>query len=431
MSSQRGGDDSRGASTRPGRPEVEGSRTAGRGRAVAAAGAVLLALAACGAPAPNAPDVPTGAWSGDVDFPGQPDVAWGATWHVARADTAAGLRLSLNTPGSGGRPVGPVALEVEGDTLRFPLPFRRSASCTATREEDGSWRGSCGSTAGTTEVVLVPPDRTIPVGAARMALERVDGDWRRTRSGRVVAFTRPGTEAHRHRDAVVEQARGAVARAVELTGEDGWEGPVRLVYLESPKEMERAVGRAVRGGWADAGGDAALLVTYEGGATGVLHEVIHVVSIGQWGTAASPPMWLQEGLAEWGAGGDCGAVSHGRLDRYLHRRGDGLPVSALAGEFRQHDDRITMPQVTTLVGYLLDAHGLEAVRGLWERGIGEVGAVLGYGTDELERRWRTWVEERYRPATEEEWSASIGSEAGCPREAPGPAGGSTAGGRDR
>lgn len=45
-----------------------------------------------------------------------------------------------------------------------------------------------------------------------------------------------------------------------------------------------------------------------------------------------------------------------------------------------------MPPVTTLVGYLLDAHGLEAMRALWERGIGEAGAVLGYETAEMERR---------------------------------------------
>lgn len=375
--------------------------------------------AGCGAADVGSSPVPPGAWTGDVSFPSGPDAAWGATWHVARPDGAEGLEISVEMPSTPGR-VGPVPLEAEGDTLRFPLPFRRAVPCEATRREDGSWRGSCdaGQGGGTFGVVLVPPGRELPVGLPRLGLERIEGDWREASDGPVVIHTRPGTEAHRHRDAVLGHARRALEDAVDLLGADGWRGPLRLVYLESPSEMERAFGRPVRGGSADAGANGALLVTYEGGATGVVHEVLHVISMRQWGTAAAPGMWLQEGLAEWGAGADCGHVTHGRLDRYLHHRGDGLPVSDLTGHFRQHSDVVTMPQVTTLVGYLVDAHGLEAVRGLWERGIGEAEAVLGYGAGELQERWRAWVEERYEPATEAEVRATIGSERGCPREAP-------------
>jgi len=373
--------------------EPDGPEFARSSRAVAMlAVAATLSAASCGGAGGRESPVPTGEWTGDLVLPGRPDAAWGATWQVARSDsTASGLELSLSMPSARG--MGPVPLEIGDDSLRFPLPFRRSADCEATRREDGSWRGSCTPHGGRgrVEVMLVGP---------------------------VVVHTRPGTEAHRHLDAVVRHARTAVEHAVELLDAGGWEGPVRLVYLESPQEMERAVGRAVRGGWADAGANAALLVTYEGGATGVVHETLHVVSMRQWGAASRPAMWIQEGLAEWGEGADCGDVAHGRLDRYLHQRGDGLPISTLTREFREHSDLITMPQVTTLVGYLMDVHGLAAVRGLWERGIGEAERVLGYGSDELERGWRAWVDDRYEPASEAEWNATIGSEQGCPREEP-------------
>lgn len=382
------------------------------------AAAALLATTACGGADAGGTPVPTGDWRGDIETPADPAAAFGATWHVARSDGSSGLQLSVSTP-SRGR-VGPVPLEAVGDTLRFALPWNRSAVCDTARRDDGSWRGSCPLPGddGSVHLVLVPPGRDLPVGAARTGVERIEGDWRRTEAGPVIVYTRPGTEAHRHRAAVVRHARAAVKRAVELLDADGWEGPVRLVYLENPEEMERASSRRVRGGWADPGGNAALLITYEGGATDVVHEVIHVVSIRQWGPAARPGAWLQEGLAEWGDGGHCGQVPHGRLDRYLHERGDGLSVISLAEEFWQHDDRVTMPQATTLVGYLVDAHGLEAVRGLWERGIDETEAVLGYGPVELERRWRAWVRERYRPASETEWSGTMGGEQGCPREKP-------------
>lgn len=392
--------------------------------------AAALAATACGGDAgpDGTPTVPVGDWRGDVGFPGGPDAVWGATWHVARADTTGGragtgtgLRLSLSLPTQGG--MGPVPLEVAGDKLRFPLPYRRAAACAATRGDDGTWRGSCDlPDGGEVALTMAPPGREPPVGAARMALERVEGDWRTTTAGRIRIHARPGTEAGRHREAVARHARAALAEAERFLGTEAADGPVDLVYLENPEEMERATGHAVRGGWADAGANAVLLVTYEGGSTGVLHELIHVVSIGRWGTAARPGMWLQEGVAEWGAGARCGEVHHGRLDRYLHRRGDGLSLDELTSGFRRRDDVITMPQATTLAGYLLDAHGPEAVRGLWDRGIGRAGAVLGYGAAELERRWRAWVEERWEPATEAEFEATIGSDTGCPREAPPPPG---------
>ena len=407
-------------------PDARASGGCRRALAIIAV-AATLGMSACGESGGRGVTVPTGDWAGDIDFAGGADRSWGVTWRVARADSAGGLALSMSLPTA--RDVGPVRLEARGDTLRFPLPHRRPARCEAVRREDGTWRGRCPAPDGgpAAEVLLAPPDLKPPVGLARMALERVEGDWRASSGGAVVVHTRPGTEAHRHRDAVLRHARAAVEHAVGLLGAEGWEGPLRLVYLESPEEMERAFGRPVRGGSADAGGNGVLLVTYEGGATGVVHEVLHVVSMRQWGAAAPPRMWIQEGLAEWGAGARCGAVHHGRLDRYLHQRGDGLPISALTARFRRHSDTITMPQATTLVAYLVDAHGLEAVRALWERGIGDAGAVLGYGTEELGRRWRAWVQDRFEPATREQWERTIGSEHGCPREAPGPVEGPRAG----
>lgn len=391
------------------------------GRTVILAAAALLALGCRPGTAGDgttAPPVPPGDWSGDLAVPGEPDAAFGVTWHLARTDAVPGLELSLSSPRSEG--IGPVGLAVDGDAMRFPLPFDRSAACDLSRREDGSWRGSCGASeeGGAYDAVLVPPDSDLPVGAARMGLERVEGDWRATEAGRVVVHTRPGTEAHRNLYDVVRHAREALEHVVQLLDADGWQGPLHLVYLESPEEMERAVGRPVRGGWADGGGNSALLVTYDGGATGVVHEVLHVVSLRQWGAAAAPGGWLQEGLAEWGEGASCGEVPHGRLDRYLHRRGDGLSLSTLTEEFWEHSDVVTMPQATTLTGYLMDAHDMEAVRGLWDRGIDEAEAVLGYGIEELERRWRAWVQVRYEPASEAEFDATIGSDEGCPRVKP-------------
>ena len=70
----------------------------------------------------------------------------------------------------------------------------------------------------------------------------------------------------------------------------------------------------------------------------------------------------------------------------------------------------------------LTRHDVAYVQKLWERGIGDAEFVLGYGTDELQRRWRAWVEERWEPATEAQFESTIGSEVGCPRDSP-PAGG--------
>lgn len=380
------------------------------GRIIFVLASPLFLISCIGSPS----EVPTGAWTGDVNWPGG-TVPGGVTWHVDRSDSTGSLTIALESPGLSR--TASVPLNVYGDRLRFQFPYQRfkNTTCDVRRRPSGRWRGACAIPANdrTVDITMVPPNRSLPVGYARVAIETLEGDWQRTTAGRAIVYTRPGTEAHDHLDRVTDEARSAVSRVVDTLRAPGWTGPVRFVYVDSRETIKDVTGRPARGS-ADAGGNAVLLVTDEEGGTPVHHEMVHVVSMRQWGTAHDPGGWIQEGVAEWAQGGHCGAVPHGRLDRYLHRRGDGLPLDTLTYSFWEHSDRITMPQVTTLVQYIVDEHGFKALRGLWDGGIGASKQVVGIDTKTLDAKWRDWVRAHYEPASAEDWQASMGREKGCP-----------------
>lgn len=367
-----------------------------------------LALEGC---APD-PGPRAGLWSGDLTLPDR--LPTSVTWTVTR-DEGGGTSVVLRYPLMPA--TSPAAIRSDGDTLAFALPKPFGRSCRATRRTHGEWRGSCLPAAGAGpgwRILMVAPGSGEPVGVARLAAERAGYEWRADRAGAAIVYTRPGTAARRHLARVMREAREAVLNAVRTLGEPGFAGPVRLYYLESRAQMDSLVGRPVRG-WTDAGARAALLVTDSAGGSPVFHEVAHVVSIGRWGYLPPAGGWLQEGLAEWVAGGTCGSVPWGSFELRLERRGEALTLGQVTDEYWSHPDRKTLPAAASLVAFAARTGGLAAVRRLWEKAIAGTGPELpGVPPDSLESRWRADLRKRYEPVGEETYAATLGRPDGCP-----------------
>jgi len=381
------------------------------------AGPTLLALFALTVGAcRTGPDVPSGSYSGDFTVSGR--VPTSVTWRVVRDESGA-ASISLEFPLMHASAAAP--LTVTGDTLDFELPRPFGRSCRGVRGPDGAWRGVCRSSAGPGPgwpFVIVPPGSDLPVGVARLASESPGFRWRASRAGRAIVYTRAGTSARRHLARVVREAREAVRAAARILGEPGFTGPVRLYYLEDRQEMASLVGRPVRG-WTDAGAGAVLLVADSAGGSPVFHEVAHVVSLRMWGYLPSSRGWIQEGVAEWVAGGGCGGIPWGRFERRLDDRGEALSLQQITEEYWRHPDRTTLPAAASLVGFVARTGGLEAVHGLWTGGIDSAPEVLHMSVPSLERAWRSDLRSRYRPASDSLYGATLGRPDGCPWPRPG------------
>lgn len=116
------------------------------------------------------------------------------------------------------------------------------------------------------------------------------------------------------------------------------------------------------------------------------HEETHILSRLLWG----PPRgaWLSEGLAVYSDDKWWGEPLN-VVCRRLRSEGKFLPLNALFDErqFAGNSDAVTYPEAGSLVRFLYQHYGADAVRSIWNSGTSEIPKVLGESIDQLEAEW--------------------------------------------
>jgi hypothetical protein len=324
-----------------------------------------------------------GVWPGDVaPSAGAP---FGALFHVD--ESAAGLTIRLESQFARQTFTD---IEAARDSLRFTWPLETPRHCLLQRRADHGWEGTCQSD-GTDPIalLLLPPDRRdVPTGLARAAVES-DISWMEKRVGRLRILVQAGGVAEGHAPALRESAVAAFDSAFELLEETPPDVPFWILYIDSRAEMRQLAGWPA-GGWADGVARTAANTVTEGGRSPDRHEVMHIAATVAWGIPAAPWEWINEGLATYAPGGCAGAGIH-PLASALVESGSAEPLNRLIHEFRQLDEVTAYLQSASVVGYIREVFGIEAVRSIWQDGPAALPLVTGMEPDDLERAWRAFV----------------------------------------
>jgi hypothetical protein len=120
------------------------------------------------------------------------------------------------------------------------------------------------------------------------------------------------------------------------------------------------------------------------------HEVMHVAATVAWGIPAAPWEWINEGLATY-APGECAGAGIHSLASALVESGSADPLHRLIDEFRRLDEVNAYLQSASVVGYIREVFGIEALRSIWQDGPAVLPVVTGMDLDDLERVWRAFV----------------------------------------
>ncbi|MDA1227407.1 MAG: hypothetical protein BZY79_00100 [SAR202 cluster bacterium Casp-Chloro-G4] len=176
--------------------------------------------------------------------------------------------------------------------------------------------------------------------------------------------------------------------------------PQKAVILNSGRESlesfppisQTTSDRHVYGGFAF--GDMDVFVLADLDRDGMVHEMTHLYmdeALNAPGTRT--PAWLNEGLAMYFEAGDKG---RGRTVSRAALSGDLLPIRSMDRvPGRPEDVSLFYAQSWSLTSYLMDSHGAEGMVRLLDsmkQGRpfeGAFSGVYGFGTDELERQWRS------------------------------------------
>ncbi|MDX1616250.1 MAG: peptidase MA family metallohydrolase, partial [Candidatus Promineifilaceae bacterium] len=286
-----------------------------------------------------------------------------------------------------------VPVELDGDTLEWVWVMSRSGNPPPGAQVTWSW--SLTTTDGQTVTTPVQSftfqdDRfswrtvsaTGPAGADRIRLNWYEGD----QVGPLL----------------LDAAVAGLDRLEDDIGIE-LEGTVQFFIYASSEDMQQALlyVQDWAGGVAFADYNTILIgvpprLAESWGRRTVRHELAHLV-LDQFGLSCvggSRPTWLEDGLAEY-AEGEPDEETEGYLAQALEENAFS-PVRSLNGAFPADPDRagLAYSQSYSLVNFLLDRYGAEAIRELLRRLAdaepydAALEQVYGFNADGLERAWR-------------------------------------------
>lgn len=208
-----------------------------------------------------------------------------------------------------------------------------------------------------------------------VVVEEVTPEWREESAGNLVWHTLG-------RDRIAEEHKAYMgAAAAELSSFFG-RAPARVDYWKYP-DIPTKIEYTGVGGNGHVLGDAIHTIWPV-----ERHELVHVYARA-WGR---PTPLLGEGLAVWLSGDWQGKpvreAARAILDRWI-----AVPDLVEPAAFRAADDRISYAVAGALVGWILETHGVEALRGLYgTRGDAEAFAQrLGINPELADGELRRWL----------------------------------------
>lgn len=229
-----------------------------------------------------------------------------------------------------------------------------------------------------------------PTGLARSALDNPAFAWTREDTESLRVYFLANSYPAVHRDSLADLAQRGRDHALALLGVETFDLPIDVFFIESRAQMDSLVGIPVTG-FAHRDARAVFLVTNEEWRSFERHEIMHVIAHHVWEAPAEPSDWIVEGLAQF-ADGRCGPYSVESVARSLVDSKGAVTLDTLTRRFRQLDDLTAYLQAASMVSYIYDVHGRDAVKRTWLEGLSGLSASTGRTSRELMDEWRRWLD---------------------------------------
>ena len=255
-----------------------------------------------------------------------------------------------------------------------------------------------------------PSDGLRESGAARFARTHPDFAWAThdTESARLYAEAGPGTADRLA--ALAQPVEAALRRSRAYVGRRYPTGRISLFFVDSRERMGDLLGRTP-GGTAIPKEDVALFVAPpDGHAPALVHELTHLEAWETFGERPVDEPWFDEGLATASVG-RCYAYTLDEAGAAVVREGRAVPLAELAASFDVADPGAYL-QAGSVVAWVKERWGLDAVAALWRGGLAASERATGLTAEALDAAWRAHVVER-DPGTTLDWTAltTVGCEA--------------------
>ena len=184
---------------------------------------------------------------------------------------------------------------------------------------------------------------------------------------------------------------------------------LNIVFLNSTDQMN-AIARMKGKGLALVEHGYALFVVNDSTRAYLKHELMHILSVKSFGNLNKTSYWMSEGLSVY-AEGNCFSYSLDELGSYFMHEKLFLPIDTLETKFWDYPDMLTYMESGFVVRYLITNYGLIKFKQLWNAGFNSFNTVYGFTINELERKMRQYIFNKYKKPPTVDWQ--LLSEKGC------------------
>jgi hypothetical protein len=230
------------------------------------------------------------------------------------------------------------------------------------------------------------------------ALEDSTFKWRSMDSEAVRIYYQPGSFAERHRAMLLRSASRAVGDALECLGEPEYDRLIHVFYLESREEMNRIVGRPVAG-YANWEASGVFVVFNPKWRSFEKHEITHVLTMELWGSPNAASGWMIEGVPIY-CDGWCRQYSVDQIALHLLSHGELPPLRDFFDDFATLGEIRAGFYAASLIGFIRETYGTDALRALWLSGHANLRELLGADVDQVETSWKQYLRSTVNEDTE-------------------------------
>ncbi len=187
---------------------------------------------------------------------------------------------------------------------------------------------------------------------------------------RNIHFTFPDSGfAYDNREDLIEESFSALETNSDLIGLKEYYDSIFIRFLRSREEMLPLTGtRALGNAYPHI--KTLYVVANETVKSPIKHELMHLISMLEWGYPETSSNWMNEGLGTF-AENDCSGWNVSEIYRYLLETDQLISMESLTTDFYGQPEMLSYHQSGYLVEYLLKNYGIERFSKLWKDGFGE------------------------------------------------------------
>ena len=177
---------------------------------------------------------------------------------------------------------------------------------------------------------------------------------------------------------------------------------IRIIYFNN-REKLRPFLKMTPKGYALPDAYTLLIATHDSLRAYHTHELMHIVSISQFGGyAAQPADWIQEGIAVYADSPCMHYPIHAIAANLLYSKKN-APLDSIFYRFRTLPDMAGYMLAGSVAQYFIENYGMDKFTMLWKKGAGELRQIINMSPEDFEKEYHEFLRKIYKQKPEIDW----------------------------